>query len=101
MTKVETILAQVDGLLNAAYEVVYGHKTWKDVTPLVAIAAEMICEERRGNDCAYWVIFKGDEKDTLEAKNTLESIGLCVCDYYWQDTDEYDTAGGHMSVYWH
>ena len=101
MTKVETILAQIDGLLNAAYEVVYGHKDWNEVTPLVAIAAEMICEERRENDCAYWVIFKGDEKDTLEAKNTLESIGLCVCDYYWRDTDESDTAGGHMSVYWH
>ena len=45
MTKVETILAQVDGLLDAAYEVVNGRKSWKDVTPLVNIAAEMLIEE--------------------------------------------------------
>lgn len=41
MTKVETILAQVDGLLDAAYEVVNGRKLWKEVTPLVNIAADM------------------------------------------------------------
>ena len=37
MTKAKTILAQVDGLLDAAYEVVNGRKSWKDVTPLVNI----------------------------------------------------------------
>lgn len=100
MTKVEKILAQVDGLLNAAYEVVYGRKKWNEATPLVTIAAEMILEERRDNDYAYWVIFKGNEKDTLEAKDVLEGLGLCVCDYYWHDADEYDAAGGHMSIYW-
>lgn len=47
MTKVETILAQVDGLLDAAYEVVNGRKLWKEVTPLVNIAAEMLLEERK------------------------------------------------------
>lgn len=100
MTKVETILAQIDGLLDAAYEVVNGRKLWKEVTPLVNIASEMLIEERNGGYDAYWVICEGSEKDMLDAKNTLENLGLCVCDYYWHDADEYDTAGGHMSVYW-
>lgn len=103
MTKVETILAQVDGLLDAAYEVVNGRKLWKEVTPLVNIAAEMLIEERKdyymGN--AYWVICEGTEKEMLDAKNTLEGLGLCIEDYDWHDADEYNsTPGGHLSVYW-
>lgn len=102
MTKVETILAQVDGLLDAAYEVVNGRKLWKEVTPLVNIAAEMLLEERKDYyaGCAYWVICNGTEKEMLDAKNTLEGLDLCVCDYYWHDADKYDAAGGHLSVYW-
>lgn len=103
MTKVEMILAQVDGLLDAAYEVVNGRKTWKDVTPLVNIAAEMLMEERKDyyTGIAYWVICEGTEKEMLDAKDTLEGLGLHVEDYYWHDADEYDdTPGGHMSVYW-
>ena len=102
MTKVEMILAQVDGLLDAAYEVVNGRKSWKDVTPLVNIAAEMLIEERKDYyaGCAYWVICNGTEKEMLDAKDTLENLGLCVDDYYWHDADEDDTAGGHMSFYW-
>lgn len=102
MTKVEMILAQVDGLLDAAYEVVNGRKSWKDVTPLVNIAAEMLIEERKDYyaGCAYWVVCNGTEKEMLDAKNTLEGLDLCVEDYDWHDADEYDTAGGHLSVYW-
>lgn len=103
MTKVETILAQVDGLLDAAYEVVNGDKSWKEVTPLVNIAADMLLEERKDYyaGCAYWVSCYGTEKEMLDAKNTLEDLGLCVCDYYWHDADEYgNKPGGHLSVYW-
>lgn len=103
MTKVETILAQVDGLLDAAYEVVNGRKTWKNVTPLVNIAAEMLMEECKDYyaGTAYWVICTGIEKEMLDAKDTLEGLGLHVEDYYWHDANKYDnTPGGHMSVYW-
>lgn len=103
MTKVETILAQVDGLLDAAYEVVNGDKTWKNVTPLVNIAAEMLMEECKDYyaGTAYWVICTGTEKEMLDAKDTLEGLGLHVEDYYWHDANKYDnTPGGHMSVYW-
>ena len=76
-----------------------GELDWKDAAPIEVMAAEAIQAASNGEYCAYWVVFKGTEKQALEARDTLEGLGMVVEDYYWHDADEYDTAGGRMSVY--
>ena len=100
MTKVETILAQVDGLLDAAYEVVNGRKLWKEVTPLVNIAADMLLEERKDYyaGCAYWVSCYGTEKEMLrwlqckQCASGLPEQQLASC----FESDEVHNAGMHL-----
>lgn len=84
---------------DAANAINSGEKSWLKAKPIEAIAAEVIESAEKGDFCAYWVIFKGSEKEAMEARKTLEELGMAVEDYYWHDDDKYGTAGGRMNVY--
>lgn len=84
---------------NAANDVIYGEKKWSEVSPLIAVASEVILEAQNGRSDAYWVLFKGTEEEARYAYQTLEDIGFYIYDYEWHDGSNcLDGPGGRMTV---